>query len=201
MKSLSVRLPSSPPLQKHPKTPHKPSINLPKCVHRSTSSSKTSNSPNSMSRAPPYPTPNTFSFTSKLLSNSSPTSIDNFFNRNPFFVSGVAFIWLIDIPLTRNYFKKYKFTKAIDAFRKLCDDPGAEFLHIGDDKSLAVLGSPNLKILNKGVTQVEYLEGSFDGNSMKAAELLFKSGFKEAFAIRGGARGKDGWQVFLFILH
>lgn len=27
------------------------------------------------------------------------------------------------------------------------------------------------------------------------AELLFKNGFKEAYAIEGGLRGKDGWQV------
>lgn len=41
------------------------------------------------------------------------------------------------------------------------------------------------------------MEGSFDGNSMKVAELLVKNGFKEAFAVRGGIRGNKGWQVFL----
>lgn len=35
---------------------------------------------------------------------------------------------------------------------------------------------------------------SFDGNSIKVAELLFKNGFKEAYAIKGGMRGKKGWQ-------
>ncbi|KAH9609693.1 hypothetical protein KSS87_004898 [Heliosperma pusillum] len=35
---------------------------------------------------------------------------------------------------------------------------------------------------------------SFDGNSLKVAELLFKNGFKEAYAIKGGVRGKKGWQ-------
>lgn len=39
------------------------------------------------------------------------------------------------------------------------------------------------------------MEGSFDGNSLKVAELLFKNGFKEAYAIEGGLRGKDGWEV------
>lgn len=39
------------------------------------------------------------------------------------------------------------------------------------------------------------VEGSFDGNSLKVAELLFKNGFKEAYAIEGGLRGKDGWEV------
>lgn len=40
------------------------------------------------------------------------------------------------------------------------------------------------------------MEGSFDGNSMKVAELLVSEGIKEAYAIRGGIRGKKGWQVF-----
>lgn len=39
-----------------------------------------------------------------------------------------------------------------------------------------------------------YWTSSFDGNSIKVAELLTKNGFKEAYAIRGGVRGKDGWQ-------
>ncbi|KAK4253926.1 hypothetical protein QN277_010541 [Acacia crassicarpa] len=33
---------------------------------------------------------------------------------------------------------------------------------------------------------------SFDGKSMQVAELLFKNGFKEANAIRGGVRGEQG---------
>lgn len=146
-------------------------------------------------------------------------AIDDFNNRNPFFVAGVTFIWLVVIPLTEEYLQKYKFTSAIDAFRKLRDDPNAQLLDIRDSKTLRYLGSPNLKILNKGVVQVEFREGdeegfvkmvlekfaepantvvcvmdNFDGNSMKVAELLFKNGFKEAYAIRGGVRGKKGWQ-------
>lgn len=39
------------------------------------------------------------------------------------------------------------------------------------------------------------MEGSFDGNSMKVAELLVSGGIKEAYAIKGGIRGKKGWQV------
>uniref|UniRef100_A0A5B7AMR8 Rhodanese domain-containing protein n=1 Tax=Davidia involucrata TaxID=16924 RepID=A0A5B7AMR8_DAVIN len=147
-------------------------------------------------------------------------SIDDFFNRNPFFVAGVTFIWLVVIPLTQEYLQKFKFIPAIDAFRKLRDDPNSQLLDIRDKKSLGYLGSPNLKILNKGVVQVEFREGdeegfvqkvlkkfpeptntticildNFDGNSMEVAELLFKNGFKEAYAIRGGVRGKNGWQA------
>ena len=39
------------------------------------------------------------------------------------------------------------------------------------------------------------VQGSFDGNSMKVAELLVENGFKEAYYIKGGARGKNGWLV------
>ncbi|XP_052180217.1 rhodanese-like domain-containing protein 4A, chloroplastic [Diospyros lotus] len=147
-------------------------------------------------------------------------SIDDFFNRNPFFVAGVTFIWLVVIPLTQEFLQKYKFISAINAFRKLRDDPSTQLLDIRDKKSLQYLGSPNLRILSKSVVQVEYREGddegfvtkvldelaepestaicvidNFDGNSMKVAELLFKHSFKEAYAIRGGVRGKNGWQA------
>lgn len=46
---------------------------------------------------------------------------------------------------------------------------------------------------------ISVLQGSFDGDSLNAAELLFKNGFKEAYAIKGGLRGKNGWQV-IFLL-
>ncbi|XP_058205863.1 rhodanese-like domain-containing protein 4A, chloroplastic [Rhododendron vialii] len=146
-------------------------------------------------------------------------AIDDFNNRNPFFVAGVTFIWLVVIPLTEEYFQKYKFISAIDAFRKLRDDPSTQLLDIRNSKSVRFLGSPNLKIVGKALAQVEFREGdedgfvkmvlekfpepantiicildNFDGNSMKVAELLFKNGFKEAYAIRGGVRGKKGWQ-------
>ncbi|KAK1353106.1 rhodanese-like domain-containing protein 4A, chloroplastic [Heracleum sosnowskyi] len=145
-------------------------------------------------------------------------SIDDFFNRYPFFVAGVTFIWLVVIPLTEDYLQKFKFISAINAFRKLRDDPSVELLDIRDEKSLRTLTSPILKILNKNVLQVEYNEkdedgfvkkvldsfgdpantticilDSFDDNSLKVAELLFKNGFREAYAIRGGVKGKNGW--------
>lgn len=146
-------------------------------------------------------------------------AIDDFNNRNPFFVAGCTFIWLVVLPLTEEFFlRKYKYISAIDAFKKLRDDPNAQLLDIRDTKSLKYLKSPNLKILNKGVVQLQYSEGdedgfvnkvlqsfenvsttvvcvldNFDGNSMKVAELLFKNGFKEAYAIRDGVRGDKGW--------
>ncbi|KAM0067394.1 putative Rhodanese-like domain-containing protein STR4 [Helianthus debilis subsp. tardiflorus] len=146
-------------------------------------------------------------------------SIDDFFNRYPFFVAGVVFVWLYVIPATEEYLRKYKFISAIDAFKKLKDDPDCQLLDIRDSKTLRVLGSPNLKLLNKNAVQVEFREGdeegflkrvkesfkdppanttvcildNFNGESMKVAELLFKNGFKEAYAIRGGVRGTNGW--------
>ncbi|XP_041993501.1 rhodanese-like domain-containing protein 4A, chloroplastic isoform X2 [Salvia splendens] len=147
-------------------------------------------------------------------------SIDNFFTRYPFFVATVVFIWLVAIPLVEEYSQKYKFISAINAFKKLQDDPTAQLLDIRDDKSVASLGSPNLKILSKNAVQVSFREAdeqgfvkrvldnfgepanttlcildNFDGNSIKVAELLVKTGgFKEAYAIRGGTMGKQGWQ-------
>ncbi|XP_074284051.1 rhodanese-like domain-containing protein 4A, chloroplastic isoform X1 [Silene latifolia] len=146
-------------------------------------------------------------------------TIDEFFNKYPYFVAGVTFIWLIGLPLLQEYLNKYKFISALDAFKKLRDDSSAQLLDIRDDKSVGFLASPNLKIFNKRVLQLPFNESdqagflnkvesnfvdpqntvvcildNFDGNSMKVAELLFKNGFKEAYAIKGGVRGKKGWQ-------
>lgn len=90
-------------------------------------------------------------------------SIDDFFNRNPFFVSGVTVIWLVVIPLTQQYLKKYKFISAIDAFRKLRDLPNAQLLDVRKTRSVKYMASPNLKILNKSAVWVEYSEGNEEG--------------------------------------
>lgn len=99
-------------------------------------------------------------------------SIDDFFNRYPFFVAGCTFIWLVGIPLIEYFFRKYKFVSAIDAFRKIRDDPNAQLLDIRDEKSLAFLGSPNLRILNKDVVQVVYSEEDEDGFVKKVKKSL-----------------------------
>uniref|UniRef100_A0A6V7QZ22 Rhodanese domain-containing protein n=1 Tax=Ananas comosus var. bracteatus TaxID=296719 RepID=A0A6V7QZ22_ANACO len=119
------------------------------------------------------------------------TSIDDFFNKNPFFVAGVTFIWLVVIPLTQEYLKKYKYISAIDAFRKLRDVPEAQLLDIRKKKSVRFMASPSLRILNTVICVLD----NFGGDSLKVAELLFKNGFKEAYAIEGGLRGNDGWQA------
>ncbi|KAL2936110.1 Rhodanese-like domain-containing protein 4A chloroplastic [Bienertia sinuspersici] len=41
---------------------------------------------------------------------------------------------------------------------------------------------------------------SFDGNSIKVAELLVNNGFKEAYAVKGGVSGKSGWRVPSWLL-
>lgn len=43
------------------------------------------------------------------------------------------------------------------------------------------------------IPQSVFLTGSFDDKSLKVAELLFKNGFREAYAIQGGVKGKNGW--------
>lgn len=145
-------------------------------------------------------------------------SIDDFFNRNPFFVAGCTFVWLVVVPVAEYYLRKYKYVSAIDAFRKLRDDPSAQLLDIRDRKSVAAMASPDLMYVSKAAVHVPFDEGredefakavlasfedpadtvlcildNFDGNSMKVAELLFKNGFKEAYAIKGGVRGEKGW--------
>lgn len=131
---------------------------------------------------------------------------------------GCVFTWLVVIPITQDYLSKCKFISAIEAFRKLSEDPDAQLLDIRDASSLRSLPSPNLGEFNKGVVQVEYKEEDEDGfakkvlqsfpdpantvlcvldysddDSLKAAELLFKNGFKAAYGIKGGVRSKKGW--------
>ncbi|KAK8947484.1 hypothetical protein KSP40_PGU022769 [Platanthera guangdongensis] len=146
-------------------------------------------------------------------------SVDDFFNRYPYFVASIAFVWLVVIPLTEEYLNKYKFISCIDAFRKLRDDPNTQLLDIRKKQIAVNLKTPNLKIFNKGEVNLEYVEGfeeefvkevlksfqdpgstiicvldnNFDGNSLEVAKLLFKNGFKEAYAIKGGVLGTDGW--------
>lgn len=97
-------------------------------------------------------------------------SIDDFFNKYPFFVAGVVFVWLFVIPVSQQYFRKYKFISAINAFKKLKDDPNAQMLDIRDSKSLRFLGSPNLKMFNKNVVQVEFVDGDEEGFVKKVKE-------------------------------
>ncbi|KAJ9176698.1 hypothetical protein P3X46_011982 [Hevea brasiliensis] len=244
MESLSIILSSSPPIQNHSKTlkfsTSKPSshqtcflsaknsslqnhlLRLRNCVLSKTSVSLSTfqlitSLPSLASEALITPTEQV---SDKINLESILVSIDDFFNRNPFFVAGCTFIWLVVIPLTEQYLRKYKFISAIDAFRKLRQEKDYQLLDIRDKKSLVALRSPNLKILNKSVVQVEFSKededgfvknvlekfpdpantflcilDNFDGNSMRVAELLFKNGFKEAYAIRGGVRGKKGWMA------
>lgn len=86
-------------------------------------------------------------------------AIDDFNNRNPFFVAGVVFVWLVVIPLVQEYvFKKYKPVSAIDAFRKLSDVPEAQLLDIRRGKSVRFMAPPNLKLVDKSTVQVEFDE-------------------------------------------
>ncbi|KAJ6687010.1 RHODANESE-LIKE DOMAIN-CONTAINING PROTEIN 4A CHLOROPLASTIC [Salix purpurea] len=209
MESLSILLSSSPPIQNHPKTLKPATISKPNSHISKFTFSRESALQIPLSLVSKN---TTFSFTTIQLFTSLPclasetltsqtgqvsekinlesilVSIDDFFNKNPFFVAGCTFIWLVVIPLAEEYLRKYKFISAIDAFRKLRDNPDAQLLDIRDRRSVVALGSPILKMF-----QQECGSGSFDGDSMRVAELLFKNGFKEAYAIRGGVRGKKGW--------
>ncbi|KAG8054410.1 hypothetical protein GUJ93_ZPchr0001g29669 [Zizania palustris] len=60
--------------------------------------------------------------------------------------------------LAQEYFKKYKAVGAIDAFRKLRDDPEAQLLDIRRGKSVRFMASPNLRLIEKSTVQVEFDE-------------------------------------------
>ncbi|XP_010468493.2 PREDICTED: rhodanese-like domain-containing protein 4A, chloroplastic [Camelina sativa] len=127
-------------------------------------------------------------------------------------------MYLVVYPAVIFYLRKYKPISAVNAFRKLKTEPDSQLLDIRDDKTLALLASPNLKFLGKSSVQVPFSESdeegflkrvkgifsdpentvvcvldNFDGNSSKVAELLIENGFKETYYIRGGVRGKNGW--------
>jgi hypothetical protein len=85
-------------------------------------------------------------------------AIDDFNNRNPFFVAGVVFVWLVVIPLAQEYFRKYKAVGALDAFRKLRDVPEAQLLDIRRGKSVQFMPPPNLRLVEKNAVQVEFDE-------------------------------------------
>ncbi|KAI3819854.1 hypothetical protein L1987_13706 [Smallanthus sonchifolius] len=239
MDSLSLGLSSSPISPNNPKIPKLKTLksiflfsicnSIPTHSHLTNKKTKNSFKPLSLSflfTGFPFPLSSfaadeipTDQSSSKIDLEAIVVSIDDFFNRYPFFVAGVVFIWLFVIPVTQEYLRKYKFISAIDAFKKLKEDPDSQLLDIRDSKTLRVLGSPNLKFLNKNAVQVEFHDGdddeefvkkvkesfkdpastticildNFDGESMKVAELLFNNGFKEAYAIRGGVRGNNGW--------
>ncbi|CAH9129354.1 unnamed protein product [Cuscuta epithymum] len=89
-------------------------------------------------------------------------SIDELLTRYPFVAFGVAFIWLAAVPLTQQYMQKYKFISAINAFKKLRDDPNYQMLDIRDKRALAYLNSPNLKLLKKSARQVHFVGGNED---------------------------------------
>ncbi|XP_078441157.1 rhodanese/Cell cycle control phosphatase superfamily protein isoform X2 [Wolffia australiana] len=162
---------------------------------------------------------------SKISVESLLVSLDDFFARYPFVAAGVAVVWLVVIPLAQEYGKKYKYVPAVDAFVKLREDPSCQLIDIRKEQSRYSLNSPNLKSINKESVQIEFTEGqeeefkkkvqnklrdpsntivcvldNFDDGSLKVAEMLVKNGFKEAYAIKGGLLGKDGWQAIQGLL-
>ena len=110
-------------------------------------------------------------------------SIDGFFNRYPFFVAGCAFIWLVAIPLAEEYFKKCKFVSAIDAFRRLRDDPNAQLLDIRDEKSVRFLRSPNLKFMEKEAVHVAFTDGGNEDEFVKKVLGRFKDASNTALCV------------------
>jgi rhodanese-related sulfurtransferase len=107
---------------------------------------------------------------------------------------------------------------AVEAYAKLSDpELNAQLLDIRAPEDVRAEGSPNLKSVKKSVLKVSYAadDGAFvdkvlakckaaedttlyvldrfDGSSATVAKLLANSGFKSAYAIKGGAEGSNGW--------
>ncbi|XP_037416819.1 rhodanese-like domain-containing protein 4A, chloroplastic [Triticum dicoccoides] len=95
---------------------------------------------------------------SKVSLESIVLAVDDFNNRNPFFVAGVVFVWLVVLPLAQEYFKKYKAVGALDAFRKLRDVPEAQLLDVRRGSSVRFMAPPNLRLVEKSAVQVEFDE-------------------------------------------
>jgi len=90
-------------------------------------------------------------------------TIDNFFNKYPFFVAGCTFTYLVVYPAVMFYLRKYKPISAMNAFRKLKNESDSQLLDIRDVKTLALLASPNLKFLGKSSVQVPFSENDEEG--------------------------------------
>ncbi|KAG0498752.1 hypothetical protein HPP92_003443 [Vanilla planifolia] len=112
---------------------------------------------------PPCFAAETGNLSEKINIESIVVSINDFFNRYPFFVSSLAFIWLVVIPLTQDYLSKCKFIPSYDAFQKLRDDPRMQLLDIRKKKNVGYLKTPNLKLYNKDAVHVEFVEGDEEG--------------------------------------
>ncbi|XP_024386648.1 uncharacterized protein [Physcomitrium patens] len=107
---------------------------------------------------------------------------------------------------------------AVEAYDKLSNpELKAQLLDIRAPEDIKTEGSPNLKSIKKTVLKVPYAADDdtfvdkviakskdaenttlyildrFDGDSATVAKLLANSGFKSAYAIKGGAEGPNGW--------
>ncbi|KAG0568764.1 hypothetical protein KC19_6G044000 [Ceratodon purpureus] len=109
---------------------------------------------------------------------------------------------------------------AVEAFEKLSSsEQNAVLLDIRAAEDIKAEGSPNLKSIKKTAVRVAYdaeddsfadkvfakcknaesttvyVLDRFDGSSASVAKLLANSGFKGAYAIKGGSEGPNGWQA------
>jgi rhodanese-related sulfurtransferase len=106
----------------------------------------------------------------------------------------------------------------VEAYNKLADpEQSTQLLDIRAPADIKAEGSPSLKSIRKTVMKVSYAADDdkfvdkvlakckiaddttlyvldrFDGNAAVVAKLLANSGFKSAYAIKGGAEGTNGW--------
>eukprot|EP00250_Pteridium_aquilinum_P031610 c43926_g1_i1 orf=315-1643(-) len=148
-------------------------------------------------------------------------SVTAFVTENPLaLIAGVAAVALpLVVSSLFSEAKPWSSVSAKEAFKKLETDD-AELLDIRGSEDIKIEGTPDLRALKKRVFQIPYTPGEdeaflkkllakfkepsnttlcildqFDGNSLSVAKFVTDSGFKSAYAIKGGAEGPNGWRT------
>ncbi|CAM6003747.1 unnamed protein product [Sphagnum balticum] len=145
----------------------------------------------------------------------------DFVTANPLaIVLGIAAV-MVPAVAFRVFVKPQTFgnVAAAEAFAKLSDkESDAQILDIRAAEDVKTEGTPDVRKLRKRVVQLPYVDHGeeyavrvlakfkdaenttlyildrFDGSSAVVARLLANSGFKGAYAIKGGAEGNKGWK-------
>lgn len=153
-------------------------------------------------------------------SDSGLNSVISFGTENPAVVFGGVAALAIFLVLSQVTKKPTTFgvRSARNAYAKLGEDENAQLLDIRKPSEFRLVGTPDIRglqkkpvcVLYKGEDKQGFLEklalkfkepekttlyilDKFDGNSELVAELLTVNGFKAAYAIKGGAEGPQGW--------
>lgn len=145
----------------------------------------------------------------------------DFVSANPLALVGVLVAVAVPFIASRAFAGPTSFgsVSGIEAYKKLSDpEQNTQLLDIRALEDIKAEGSPNLRALRKTPLKVAYAANDdafvekvlakckiaedttlyvldrFDGSAATVAKLLANSGFKSAYAIKGGAEGQNGWR-------